>query len=225
MTRSLTTSSGRLAVIGGLLLALTQVALAGDFQAELRAVQDAWAVANYEVPAGEAREAAFERLAGQAAALSAAWPDHAEALVWEGIVYSTQAGVNGGLGALGLAKKARARLEAAIELDDTVLAGSAYTSLGTLYHKVPGFPIGFGSDKKARTYLEKAIAMNPEGIDPNFFYGEFLLDEGDYAGAVAHLEKGLAAEPRPGRELADQGRREEIRVLLTRAREKLARSA
>ena len=32
--------------------------------------------------------------------------------------------------------------------------------------------------------------------------------------AVAYLEKALQAPPRPGRQLADQGRREEVRVLM-----------
>ena len=52
------------------------------------------------------------------------------------------------------------------------------TSLGTLYYKVPGWPIGFGSDKKAREYLAKALDLNPTGIDPNYFMGEFLFDAG-----------------------------------------------
>ena len=57
------------------------------------------------------------------------------------------------------------------------LDGSAYTSLGTLYYKVPGFPIGFGDHKKARQLLEAALKVNPDGIDSNYFYGEYLFDE------------------------------------------------
>lgn len=124
----------------------------------------------------------------------------------------------GGLGALALAKQARAELELAIQLDPSALAGSAYSSLGTLYHKVPSWPIGFGSDRKADEYLHKALATNPNGIDPNFFYGELLLDQGKTDEAIAVLERALAAPARPGRELADEGRRREIRELLAQAR-------
>ena len=205
----------------GLLLAATTLAAEPAFDAQLAAVQSQWAIANYRVTDQLAREKAFEDLAGRAAALSQAHPSRAEALVWEGIVLSTYAGVKGGLGALGLAKQARERLDAALALDPAVLDGSAYTSLGTLYHKVPGFPLGFGSDKKARDYLEKALGLNPDGIDANFFYGEFLLDEGDYAGAVEHLQRSLSAPGRPGREVADEGRRQEARQLLEKARAKL----
>ena len=43
----------------------------------------------------------------------------------------------------------------------------------------------------------------------------------DAAGAVLHLNKALAAQPRPDRPLADSGRREEIRTVLARAQAKL----
>jgi len=200
-----------------------QAARAADesFDRQLQAIQQDWAVASYETPAGEPRAAALAALGERARLLAEAHPDRAEALVWEGIVLSSHAGAKGGLGALGLAKQARDRLEAALKLDPTVLGGSAYTSLGTLYHKVPGFPLGFGSDQKARELLAKALVLNPDGIDSNYFFGEFLLDEGEYVEAVRHLERALAAAPRPGRELADRGRREEAQVLLERARDEL----
>jgi tetratricopeptide (TPR) repeat protein len=202
-------------------LALALTALTGsgaalaDFDADLLAIQTRWADANYS-PAGDAKEAAFDKLMADAAAFTARNPGRAEPLIWEGIVLSTAAGVKGGLGALGLAKDSRAKLEAALKIDPKALQGSAYTSLGTLYHKVPGFPVGFGSDKKAKEYLEKSLAINPDGIDPNYFYGEFLFDEDDYAGAKKHLEKALQAPPRPNRQSADEGRRKEIRALLAK---------
>lgn len=189
-----------------------------DFDAELLAIQQAWATANYQTPAGAAREAAFETLSQQATQFTKRFPGRAEPLVWEGIVLSTYAGAKGGLGALSLAKQARDRLEAAVAIDGKVLEGSAYTSLGSLYSKVPGFPIGFGNDKKARELLEKGLALNPDGIDSNFFYGEYLYDHGDYARAMAHLEKALKAAPRPSRESADSGRRQDIAAVVAKVK-------
>jgi tetratricopeptide (TPR) repeat protein len=191
---------------------------------ELAAVQAAWAAANYATPAGEARIQAFEALSKRAQALVEAFPARPEPLIWQGIVLSTYAGAKGGLGALSFAKQSRTALEAAMKLDPQALQGSAYTSLGTLYYKVPGFPIGFGNKSKAREYLQHALAINPEGVDPNFFYGEFLFEQDEYGQALEHLQKALHAPPRPGRELADAGRRKEIEALIARVQEKTGRA-
>ncbi len=195
------------------------LARAADMEQGLREIQQRWAEANYRLEGGEQKDA-FEALAEDAAALVAAHPDRAEPLVWQGIVLSTYAGVKGPFGAMSLAKKSRDALHAAEKLDPTVLRGSVYTSLGALYYKVPGGFIGFGDKDRAREYLEKAIAMNPDGIDPNYFYGEFLYEEKDYEAARRALEHALEAPARSDRTLADQGRREEIRELLARVEEK-----
>ena len=112
-------------------------------------------------------------------------------------------------------------MEKAIELDQTALQGSALTSLGTLYFKVPGWPVGFGDKDKARALLAKALTLNPDGIDPNYFYGLFLIEQHEYAQAQVALEKAKKAAPRPGRELADQGRHTEIDAALAQVRKKL----
>ncbi len=39
-------------------------------------------------------------------------------------------------------KEARASLEAALKIAPEALDGSAYTSLGSLYYQVPGWPLG-----------------------------------------------------------------------------------
>jgi tetratricopeptide (TPR) repeat protein len=83
-----------------------------------------------------------------------------------------------------------------------------------LYYQVPGWPIGFGDDKKALENLKRGLAINPDGIDPNYFYGDYLFRKGDYDGAERALRKALQAPARPGRKLADEGRRGEIAQLL-----------
>jgi Tfp pilus assembly protein PilF len=141
--------------------------------------------------------------------------------VWHGIVLATYAAAKGGLGALDLVKQAKAELEQAIKLDAQVLGGSAYTSLGSLYHQVPGWPFGFGDDDKAEALLKQALAINPDGIDPNYLYGDFLLRKKRYKEARTYLEKTLRAADRPGRAVADEGRRAETRELLKVVQEQL----
>jgi tetratricopeptide (TPR) repeat protein len=181
-------------------------------------LQREWESIRYQVPAPE-RERRFEALAGKAHAVSESFAGRSEPLVWEGIIVSSWAGEKGGLGALSLAKQAKALYEAAIQLDGNVLDGSAYSSLGVLYYKVPGWPLGFGDKTKAQVLLQMALAINPQGIDANFFYGEYLLETRRADEAAAYLERALQAPPRPGRPLADSGRRDEARALLARARE------
>jgi tetratricopeptide (TPR) repeat protein len=196
-------------------------AQAADVDPRVAAIQSSWAHIKYQVRDTDAQAAQMEKLAGQADALVRAMPGRAEPLIWDGIVTSTLAGMKGGFGALGLVKSAKSMFEAAEKIDPKALDGSAETSLGSLYYQVPGFPIGFGSSSKAKSYLTKGLAMNPNGIDANYFWADFLFQQGDYAGAVRALEKASAAAPRPGREVADQGRRGEIADLMAKAKAKL----
>ena len=205
----------------GLATLATLPAFAADLAPGVMAVRDRWAEVKYELPAAQ-RDAAFEALAVQAKAARAAAPRDAGALVWEGIVLSSWAGEKGGLGALGLVKQARKDFEAALAVEPGALEGSAYTSLGSLYYQVPGWPVGFGDDDTARDLLAKGLALNPDGIDANYFQADFLRDQEDYAGAEKAALKALAAPPRPGRERADAGRRAEVQVLLKTIREELA---
>lgn len=186
----------------------------------LAQLQGQWAHANYQAQ-GEAQEKAFETLLHDVQAAVDTAPDSAELLVWSGIIKSSCAGARGGLGALKLAKSARVDLEKALEIDPDVLQGSAYTSLGALYYKVPGWPVGFGDDDKAETLLKQALDRNPDGIDPNYFYGDFLLDQKRYKEAETALLRAQAAPPRADRKLADEGRQREIGVDLEKVRKHL----
>lgn len=185
----------------------------------LRGLQNEWAVIKYQEPNEDAQLAKMKTLADKAAGVSAQYPSYAEPKIWQAIILSTQAGMDGGLGAMSIAEKAKGLLEQAIKINDKALEGSAYTSLGTLYYKAPAWPIGFGDNGKARAYLEQARAINPNGIDTNYFYGDFLIEANHAKEAIPVLEHALQAAPRPGRELADEGRRKEINQALLKARE------
>lgn len=192
-----------------LLPALLAVEARADLDSEVAHLQQRWAEVNYQLE-GKTRETEFERLAEEADAVTGRYPDAAESWIWSGIIKSTFAGAKGGLGALSLAKASKADLEKAMTLDDMALDGSAYTSLGTLYYSVPGWPVGFGDDDKAEELLLKALALNPDGIDSNYFYGSYLVTEKRYDEARKYLHKAQMAAPRPNRPVADAGRQQEI---------------
>jgi tetratricopeptide (TPR) repeat protein len=209
----------RLVLIGLLLIAPFTWALDQAGAQRLAGIQQRWAEIQYKLPEAQ-RAAAFEKLAADSDAFTREQPGAAEAWIWNGIVSSSWAGAAGGIGALGKVKAARASLEKAIQLDPNALQGSAYTSLGALYDRVPGWPIGFGDADKAEAMLRKALALNPTGIDTLYFWADHLYRGARYGEARAALEKALQAAPRQGRELADQGRRGEIDALLKAIREK-----
>jgi Flp pilus assembly protein TadD len=173
-----------------------------------------WQRIKYRVkdPADQYRQ--IDALATQAAAVSARYPHRAEPLLWQGIVTSEEAGMASMVHKLGYASAARDILEKAAAIDPKILDGGVPMSLGVLYYRVPGFPISFGNTKKARAYLQTALALDPNGLDANYFYGDFLKAEGDKAGARTYFQRALKAPANPGRPVWDAGRRADVRAEL-----------
>ncbi|HVM82551.1 MAG TPA: hypothetical protein VMW18_01580 [Candidatus Binatia bacterium] len=207
--RSTFVSAALLAAVG------IHAAAADDMASAIGTLGHQWAKVYYQ--ATEDQQAAqYPGLIAQADALVKQYPGAAEPRIWEAIILSCYAKVKGGLGAVDVATQARDLALQAVKIDDKVLDAGAYTSLGVLYYKVPGWPIGFGSDKVAKQYLDKAMAISPTAMDVNFFYGDFMVEQGDKKKAKLYFEKALQAPPRPGREDADAGRKQEIQDALAK---------
>lgn len=202
-----------------------KMVLAADptsMDAELRHIELEWARIKYQVKGEDAQESQMRSLAEEAAKIVERHPDRAEPLIWDGVVVSSEAGLAGPFSALGLAKQAREMFEKAGRLDFRALDGAVPTSLGALYYMVPGFPLGFGDNDKARDYLRQGVEISPIGLDSNYFYGDFLFREGEYGQAALILERGLSAPVDPERPVWDAGRRAEIQTLLDKVEKKLA---
>ena len=212
-----------MALLSGNVIADAENSLTGnpELDNEIRQLQQDWALIKYREKDEDKQAIRMKALAEQAAMVTLRYKTYAEPLIWEAIIVSSQAGIQGGLGALSLVKHSKSLLEQAEKINPDALGGSAYTSLGSLYYQVPGWPIGFGDDGKARAYLEQARAVSPNGIDPNYFYGDYLLDQGEYDKAIQVLELALRAPDRPDRPVADAGRREEIKQAIAKAKQNL----
>src|SRR5690606_17418552 len=85
-----------------------------DMDNAIGALQKEWAEIQYQMPEAK-RETGFEALAQKAHAVTAKYNNRAEPHIWEGIILSSWAGAKGGLGALGIAKQAKAEYETAIQ--------------------------------------------------------------------------------------------------------------
>jgi len=200
----------------GMLLSPGAAHAVEPFDAAMRDIQHRWAVANYEIR-GKPRLAALQTLTQEAERLTTAYPGRAEAWIWSGIIRATIAGREGGLHALTVARAARSDFERALALDPNALGGLAYARLGALYYRVPSWPAGFGDPVKAEEMLQRALEINPDGIDNNFFYGDFLLEQGHRRRGVQYLLRAQQAPPQADQPLADSGLRHEIAKLLRQA--------
>jgi tetratricopeptide (TPR) repeat protein len=188
-----------------------------DFEALARS----WAHVNYEIRDPKQEAAAARDLAAQAEAAAKANPARAEPLAWEALALLCEADARHNFSSLQLVGKARGLLDRAAAIDPNAIGrGSIYANLGTLYAELPGFPVSFGDAHKAKTYLDKALAANPMGLDANYFYGDFLYRQGQPSEAIQALERALQAPARAGRPLADRGRKWEAQQLLDKIRRK-----
>ncbi|WP_237067531.1 tetratricopeptide repeat protein [Microbulbifer guangxiensis] len=214
-----TTSLGRLAAAMLALLLAPQL-WAADASQTVQELQHAWAKIKYRTPEKEQADK-FQQLAERARVATGEFRDSAPVWVWSGIIRASYAGAKGGLGALSVVKEAKADLEHAIAIDGSVLDGAAYTSLGSLYYQVPGWPIGFGDDKKAAEYLQKGLAIGKDDIDANYFYADYLFQSKDYQRALQYVQRAEHAPRDIARPVASEGRLGEIKSLKAKIEGKL----
>ncbi len=167
-----------------------------------------WAKINYLV-AEDDQEKAFAALAKKAHDFVVANPKQADALIWNAIIKSTYAGAKGGLGALSLMEEARDLLLIAEKIDPQALGGAVYTTLGSFYYMVPGWPIGFGDDDTALEYLQKGLAIAPDNMDANYFMGDYWMEDHNYKKAAPFLEKVISLPDVKGRPVYSKGRKAE----------------
>ncbi|MGX2040771.1 tetratricopeptide repeat protein [Methylocaldum sp. MU1018] len=185
----------------------------------VRHLEDEWAEIFYRLPPSEHAEK-FKDLLARVHAVSEQYPKQADPLILEAIVLCTYAGADVGLSSLSRISEARELLIKAIDINPRAMEGSAYITLGNLYYRLPGWPISFGDDDSARQYLEAALKLYPNALDSNYFYGDFLLQQGEYDKALPYLEKAEKAPIRPYMLLSDTKLKEEVRQALIAARER-----
>ena len=183
----------------------------------IAALQSQWTTSNFQLE-GKAQEEALKELIETANQALSAHPKSAKLHSLRGIIQLRYAGIDGGMGALKHVKAARADFEKSINLDAKAQDGTAHAWLGVLYSRVPGWPISFGSDKKAKKHFEKALRISPAGRDTNYLYGDYLTTQKRFKEAEKYILKALQTKPNPNRPIAETARREEIKKALLAAR-------
>ncbi len=170
-----------------------------------------WEHIKFQETDKDLQEKQMAALADRAAEIAQQYQGRPEAQIWLGIIISEQASMASENGspfkALGFAKRARDILEPIARNDPALLDAGAPTSLGVLYYRVPGWPLGFGDKAKARQLLQKAVKYAPKGLDANYFYGDFLMQEHEYAEAERVMKYALTLPPHSDRPIWDKSRR------------------
>ena len=189
--------------------------------ADILVVAEEWAKIKYLSKDDAERKDKMEVLGAKADALVTKYPSRPETLIWDGIVTSERASLTWGLTALNHASRARDLLLEAYKMDAKALDAGAPTSLGVLYYRVPGFPIGWGDTDKARQYLEEAVKNAPNGRDAHYFYADFLFEQGKYSEAEQVLKAGLALPRHPERPVWDSYFPKVMEGLLTKVQSKM----
>src|SRR6202051_524808 len=204
--------------VAGFRVLPAQAADAAD--AEVHRLQSTWEAIKFGVPEGDEQTRQMNALGEDADAVAARFPDRPEVLIWDGIITSERASMASAFSALGLAKRARDILEQAYKMAPATLDAGATCSLGVLYYRVPGFPIGFGDKAKARRLLEEAVKLAPNGLDAWYFYGDFLYTQNEFPKAVEVLRHALKIPHHPDRPLWEKNRRLVIEELLDKIQAK-----
>lgn len=193
--------------------------MASELNASIASLENDWANAYYQSDEAGQKQA-YPKLLEQAVVLLKRYPNAAEPKIWLATILATNAAFESPLMALSNLNNAKDLLEAAIKINPKALDGSAYVTLGTLYYMLPGWPVSFGDDEMAEEYLKSSLDINPNGIDANYFYADFLFRQDRTVEAEAFFRKAVEAPVRKMQVYADTQLQNEARLALNHAQQR-----
>ena len=140
----------------------------------------------------ERRVQLFERCIAVADRAIALNPNDVRGLFWKSVAMGKMAEDSGIVNAFRMLRPMEKMLLKVVALDEKYENAGAHRALGRMYHKLPGFPISFGSNQKALAHLKRAHELFPRDVITRAFYAEVLYDEGRKAEARRHADFVLA---------------------------------
>ncbi|POZ53165.1 TRAP transporter TatT component family protein [Methylovulum psychrotolerans] len=201
------------AVLASVLLAASPTR-ADPITDALNAIETDWAKIYYQLPKQQ-QGPAYAQLLEKAVKLCGQYPKATGALFWQAVIKASYADHQDPVSALSAVHEVREMLKQVIASDPKTMGGSAYVVLGTLYHLTPGWPIAFGDDEEAEKMFQAALKISPNGIDSNFYYAQYLVDQGKKDQALPYFERASTAPVRPEQVFADTRLEEEAKQALT----------
>lgn len=201
------------------LLLLSSQGFAESLDEAVQGIESEWAAIYYNTPK-QKQASAFYRLLDKTINLTVQHPNNAEPLIWEAIIKATNADNQDAVTALEAIHEARDLLLKAIEINPQAMNGSAYVTLGTLYYMSPKWPIGFADETVAQEMLQTALKINPNGIESNYFYGDFLLSNNNLKEAEYYFKRTIALPARIDQFYSDNQLKEQARIALKNTNER-----
>lgn len=195
------------------LLLFASAVRASEVGVAIANLESAWASAYYQANESQQKQI-YPALMEKAADLSRRYPALAEPKIWQATIMVSNANFESSLTVLSTLEKAKNLLEQAIQQNPAALDGAAYLTLGTLYYMVPGWPVSFGDNQLAEQMLKASLKINPNGIDANYFYADFLQRQDRDGEAEAYFRKAAQAPVRKQQLLSDTQLQSEAKVAL-----------
>jgi len=202
-----------------LLLTLSAATSAEDSPKGVAEILNSAATINLKTPEDE-QEDAYASLLAESEALRERNSDDAKAWIATAIVRASYARTQG-MSALGLLKTTRKELEESIDLDEQAFGGYAHAFLGRLYFAAPAWPLSFGSNKRARRHLERALEINADTLENQFYYALFLADRDEHEEAEQFFLAARKSEPIIPAQEWRQNLEEQIDDMLATVREEV----
>lgn len=134
----------------------------------------------------------FERSVASADRALMLNPEDVRGLFWKAASMGKMAEDGGVLNALKMLRPMEELLLKVVTLDEKYENAGAHRALGRMYHKLPGFPISFGSNQKALQHLQRAHELFPRDVITRAFFAELLFDVGRTEEARRHASFVLA---------------------------------
>jgi tetratricopeptide (TPR) repeat protein len=184
------------------LMLLSNTAHSNNLAAQIDYIESEWAKIYYS-PTESDKALNYKTLLNRTRSLLKQNKEASDLLFWEAVLISSAAEHSDPLNALASIETARKLLLKTIEIDPNTMQGSAYVTLGSLYYQAPGWPISFGDKNKAEEFLKKALKINPNSLDANYFYADYLILQNKPIKAIEYLKKTLQLPIRENQSFAD----------------------
>lgn len=200
------------------LLCWSTAIFGASFSETVGQIESTWTQIRYVLPKPE-KAKAYRRLLAASNDLLQHHPNSIEAIYWQAMVKINLAEYENKLEALNIIHEVRGAFNQVIAINPNFKQGSAYVVLGTLYYKIPSWPIAYGDKHEAEKLLKKGLEINPDGIDSNYFYGDYLQSQNRFEEAQLYFNKAIAASASQGQNLGTAELQEQAKIGLGNAKQ------